>query len=172
LNELLALRKVLDRYAFTTLWPHRDAAYRAEFTGHNCAIAQAMETGKRTAAIKAEMHFHSFPHEFCGDGTLLEVWQQLAPRVQLCFTVKNSEVETRKSDGASVVQARARRSARSGERRTGGSDQAPPARGDASAPCQLSGQSPTVEPAVRGDAAGPHGRLGSGTDMIPTGGTQ
>jgi hypothetical protein len=60
LNELLALRKVLDRYAFTTLWPHRDAAYRAEFTVRNCAIVQAMETGKRTAAIKAKMHFQAF----------------------------------------------------------------------------------------------------------------
>jgi DNA-binding GntR family transcriptional regulator len=92
LSELFALRKVLDRYAFTMLWPHRDDAYRSEFTARNRAIAQAMETGQRTAAIKAEMHFHSFPYEFCGDGMLLEVWQQLAHRIQLCFTVSQTVV--------------------------------------------------------------------------------
>lgn len=92
LNELFALRKVLDRYAFTMLWPHRDEAYRTEFAARNRAIAQAMETGKRTAAIKAEMHFHRFPYEFCGDETLLEVWQQLAARIQLCFTVSQTVV--------------------------------------------------------------------------------
>jgi DNA-binding GntR family transcriptional regulator len=170
LSELFALRKVLDRYAYTMLWPHRDEAYRAEFEARNRAIAQAMETGKRTAAIKAEMHFHSFPYEFCGDGTLLEVWHQLAPRIQLCFTVsqtvvfglpftkenqrylsaalgnnlaamlaqvdrhldlgfaavqralKSAEQETSAQSAAPVVQARTRRSVRSGERGIGASD--------------------------------------------------
>jgi DNA-binding GntR family transcriptional regulator len=92
LSELFSLRKVLDRYAFTMLWPHRDEAYREEFAARNRAIAQAMETGQRTAAIKAEMHFHSYPYEFCGDGMLLEVWQQLAHRIQLCFTVSQTVV--------------------------------------------------------------------------------
>ncbi|HXP77283.1 MAG TPA: GntR family transcriptional regulator [Stellaceae bacterium] len=169
LSELFSLRKVLDRYAFTLLWPHRDEAYRAEFTARNRAIAEAMETGQRTAAIKAEMHFHSYPYEFCGDGMLLEVWQQLAHRIQLCFTVsqtvvfglpftkenqrylsgalgnnlaamlaqidrhldlgfeavqralKSSAQETRETEAAGV-QARPRRSARSGERRIAASD--------------------------------------------------
>jgi DNA-binding GntR family transcriptional regulator len=170
LSELFSLRKVLDRYAFTMLWPHRDETYRAEFTTRNRVIAQAMETGQRTAAIKAEMHFHSYPYEFCGDGMLLEVWQQLAHRIQLCFAVsqtvvfglpftkenqrylsaalgnnlaamlaqvdrhldlgfaavqralKSAEQEAGERSAAPVVQARARRSARSGERRIGASD--------------------------------------------------
>jgi DNA-binding GntR family transcriptional regulator len=92
LSELFSLRKVLDRYAFTLLWPHRDETYRQEFTARNRAIAKAMETGQRTAAIKAEMHFHSYPYEFCGDDMLLEVWQQLAHRIQLCFTVSQTVV--------------------------------------------------------------------------------
>lgn len=92
LSELFSLRKVLDRYAFTMLWPHRDESYRAEFAARNRAIAQAMETGQRTAAIKAEMHFHSYPYEFCGDGMLLEVWRQLAHRIQLCFAVSQTVV--------------------------------------------------------------------------------
>src|SRR5215470_1616735 len=53
LGELFSLRKVLDRYAFTMLWPRRDDTYRTEFTARNRAIARAMETGQRTAAIKA-----------------------------------------------------------------------------------------------------------------------
>ena len=170
LSELFSLRKVLDRYAFTMLWPHRDEVYRAEFAARNRAIAEAMETGQRTAAIKAEMHFHSYPYEFCGDSMLLEVWQQLAHRIQLCFTVsqtvvfglpftkenqrylsaalgnnlaamlaqvdrhldlgleavrralKSRQQEAREGEAAPVVQARPRRTARSGDRRIAASD--------------------------------------------------
>jgi DNA-binding GntR family transcriptional regulator len=92
LSELFSLRKILDRHVYTLLWPHRDETYRREFTVRNRAIAKAMQTGQRTAAIKAEMHFHSYPYEFSGNGVLLEVWQQLAHRIQLCFTVSQTVV--------------------------------------------------------------------------------
>ncbi len=92
LSELFSLRKILDRHVYTLLWPHRDETYRREFTARNRAIAKAMQTGQRTAAIKAEMHFHSYPYEFSGNGVLLEVWQLLAHRIQLCFTVSQTVV--------------------------------------------------------------------------------
>jgi len=92
LSELFSLRKILDRHVYTLLWPHRNEAYRREFTARNRAIAKAMQTGQRTAAIKAEMHFHSYPYEFSGNDVLLEVWQLLAHRIQLCFTVSQTVV--------------------------------------------------------------------------------
>lgn len=92
LSELFSLRKILDRHVYALLWPHRDEIYRREFTARNRAIAEAMQTGQRTAAIKAEMHFHSYPYEFSGNSVLLEVWQLLAHRIQLCFTVSQTVV--------------------------------------------------------------------------------
>ena len=35
LSELFSLRKLLDRYAFTMLWPHRADTYHTEFTARN-----------------------------------------------------------------------------------------------------------------------------------------
>jgi DNA-binding GntR family transcriptional regulator len=92
LSELFSLRKILDRHVYTLLWPHRDQSFRRELTARNRAITEAMQTGQRTAAIKAEMHFHGYPYEFSGNGVLLDVWQQLAHRIQLCFTVSQAVV--------------------------------------------------------------------------------
>ena len=90
ITELYSVRKALDRYAFTLLWPKRDGLFRSELTVRNDAITAAMAAGDRTAAIRAEMRFHSFPYEICGNDLLQELWQQLSHRIQLCFTVSQA----------------------------------------------------------------------------------
>jgi hypothetical protein len=86
--------------------------------------------------------------------------------------VKNSEVETCESDGASVLQARARRLARSGERRIGASDQAPPARGIARLLVNCRDNRLTSSQRFGATLWIVAGASAWGIDTIPTGGTQ
>jgi DNA-binding GntR family transcriptional regulator len=94
--ELFDLRKVLERHAFTLIWPHRTAAYRREFQRRHDALLVADEAGGMSAEIKAEMHFHSTSYEFCGSRLLLEMWQMLAQRIQLGFIISQT-VDRRRS---------------------------------------------------------------------------
>lgn len=92
IRDLYSLRGAIERHCFTEIWPHRDAAFRAEFTARHAALVAAVTSGKRGDAITAEMHFHSFPYEFSGSGVLLDVWRQLAKKIQLSFALSQGRV--------------------------------------------------------------------------------
>jgi DNA-binding GntR family transcriptional regulator len=94
--EVFSVRCALERYAFTQVWPKRDAAFRKEFSLRYKALAKAIKAQKQVEAIKAETHFHSYPYEFSGNQTLLDVWQQLCHKIQLTFVM--SQVTVRDMD--------------------------------------------------------------------------
>jgi DNA-binding GntR family transcriptional regulator len=87
MTELFSLRGALERFCFTQLWPRRDGVYRREFMARHVALIKAVRSQKRYAAIKAEMHFHSYPFEFAGNQILLDVWHQLSQKIQLSFVM-------------------------------------------------------------------------------------
>jgi DNA-binding GntR family transcriptional regulator len=87
MTDVFSLRGVLERFAFTLLWPKRDSVFRKEFTARNRALIKAIKAQKQVEAIKAEMHFHSYPYEFSGNLELLEVWHQLSHKIQLSFVM-------------------------------------------------------------------------------------
>jgi len=90
--EVFSLRGALERYAFTLLWPKRDGVFREEFTARHKALVNATRTQTRFDVIKAEMRFHSYSYEFCGNRVLLEVWEQLSQKVHLSFVISQAIV--------------------------------------------------------------------------------
>jgi DNA-binding GntR family transcriptional regulator len=87
MTELFSLRGALERFCFTQLWARRDGIYRREFMARHVALIKSVRSQKRFAAIKAEMHFHSYPFEFAGNQILLDVWHQLSQKIQLSFVM-------------------------------------------------------------------------------------
>jgi DNA-binding GntR family transcriptional regulator len=69
------------------LWPKRNEVFRNEFTARHKALVKAIRMQNRFDAIKAEMHFHSYPYEFSGNVALLDVWHQLSKTIQLSFAM-------------------------------------------------------------------------------------
>ena len=92
LVDLFALRGVLERFAFTLVWPKRDAAFRKELTARHKALIKAIRAQSQMEAIRAEMHFHSYAYEFCGNAELLEVWHQMSHKIQLGFVMSQAMV--------------------------------------------------------------------------------
>lgn len=87
MRELFGLRGALEKYCFAEIWPRRDAAFRTEFITRHSALVEATASRNRNAAVKAEMRFHSLPYEFSGNAMLLDVWRQLAKKIQLGFAM-------------------------------------------------------------------------------------
>ncbi len=87
MRELFALRGALEKFCFAEIWPKRDSAFRAEFVARHAALVEAATARSRPATVTAEMRFHSLPYEFCGNRILLDVWHQLAKKIQLGFAM-------------------------------------------------------------------------------------
>jgi DNA-binding GntR family transcriptional regulator len=85
LIEVYELRSALEKKAFELLWPGRDAAYEAEFRRRHDALLSAVATGDGRTIVEAELHFHAYPYERCGNGLILRTWEQLSQRMQLTF---------------------------------------------------------------------------------------
>jgi DNA-binding GntR family transcriptional regulator len=99
--EVFSLRGAIERYCFTQLWPKRNQAFRKEFTARHRLLVKTIRAQERFVAIEAEMHFHSFPYEFSGNQTLLEVWHQLSDKIQLGFAMSQVIVRSVDFIGAS-----------------------------------------------------------------------
>jgi DNA-binding GntR family transcriptional regulator len=85
--EVFSLRCALERYCFAELWPKRDETFRKEFTQRYSSLVKTVRARKYFDTIEAELHFHSYPYEFCGNQTLLDVWHQLSQKIQLSFVI-------------------------------------------------------------------------------------
>ncbi len=92
LIELFSLRSALEQFCFTQLWSRRDEIFRKELIARHLALVKAVRDKKRVEAIKAEMYFHSYPYEFCGNQILIEVWHQLSQKIQLSFVMSQAIV--------------------------------------------------------------------------------
>jgi DNA-binding GntR family transcriptional regulator len=86
-EEVYSLRKSLERYCFTQLWPNRDEEFRREFTARYDTLVKMIRGKKYFETIEAEMHFHSYPYEFANNQTLLDVWHQLSQKIRLSFVM-------------------------------------------------------------------------------------
>jgi DNA-binding GntR family transcriptional regulator len=85
LVEVYELRSALEKKAFELLWPGRDAVYEAEFRRRHDALVAAVGSGDGRQIVEAELHFHAYPYERCGNGLILRTWEQMSQRMQLTF---------------------------------------------------------------------------------------
>ncbi len=87
LDEIYSMRAVLESFAFRLLWDRRDASFREELNRRHQALLGAIDAGDGGAAIKTEMHLHSYAYEFAGHRILLDTWQALRGRLQFYFAI-------------------------------------------------------------------------------------
>jgi DNA-binding GntR family transcriptional regulator len=83
--EAYGLRRVLEKYAFTLVWPRRDTEFKRTLVRRYEALLLAAERGGAAEEMSAEIDFHSVPYEFSGDGLLMNTWRHVNRRMQLGF---------------------------------------------------------------------------------------
>ena len=92
LTEAYELRRVMDRYAFETLWNRRDAAFAGELRLRHSNLIEAVDSGDLATEIGAEMIFHRFPYEYLNNGVMLEMWEMLSQKIRLGFTLYQKSI--------------------------------------------------------------------------------
>jgi DNA-binding GntR family transcriptional regulator len=90
ITEAYGLRRVLEKYAFSLVWPRRDAEFKSEFALRYQELIAAPRSGNITAEMAAELAFHSVPYDFSGNDLLRATWRQLSRRMQLGFVLDRS----------------------------------------------------------------------------------
>lgn len=87
LRDVYEVRRVIERQAYTSLWPHRDARFRAELQSRFDTMMAAVESGDLTEEIRTEAHFHGLAYERCGNHLMPAIWQQMTQKIQLGFAI-------------------------------------------------------------------------------------
>ena len=96
--EAYGLRRVLEKYAFTLVWPRRDTEFKRTLLRRYEALLIAAERGAGEE-MSAEIDFHSVPYEFAGDSLLMHTWRHVTRRMQLCFILHRAAVDSPNSVG-------------------------------------------------------------------------
>ena len=92
LTEAYELRRVLERYAYETIWDRRDEAFRRELRLRHSNLIEAVDSGDLASEIGAEMTFHRLPYEHSDNGVLLEMWETLSQKIRLGFTLYQTAI--------------------------------------------------------------------------------
>lgn len=87
LRDVYEVRRVLERQAYTSLWKHRDRAFRDELQSRFESMMEAVASGDLTEEIRAEAHFHGLVYERCGNHLMPALWQQMTQKIQLGFAI-------------------------------------------------------------------------------------
>ncbi len=92
-EEIYSFRTLLERFAFTVVWPRRGAAFFQELDRRHTALVDAItrhnarQLAGREQLIEREMELHSVAYEFSGHSILLSTWLQLRKRIHLYFAI-------------------------------------------------------------------------------------
>ena len=87
LRDVYAVRRVLERQAYTSVWPRRDPVFRSELEARFHQMIAAVGTGELANEIRAEAHFHALVYESCGNHLMPAMWQQMTQKIQLGFAI-------------------------------------------------------------------------------------
>lgn len=94
IGEAYGLRRVLEKYAFTLVWPRRDTEFKRTLMRRYEALLVAAERGGSAEEMRAEIEFHGVPYEFSGDTLLMNTWRHVTRRMQLCFILHRATPES------------------------------------------------------------------------------
>lgn len=87
LRDVYEVRRVLERQAYISIWPHRDKSFRDELRSRFDLMMSAVDSGDLQEEIRAEAHFHGLVFERCGNHLMPSFWQQMTQKIQLGFAV-------------------------------------------------------------------------------------
>jgi DNA-binding GntR family transcriptional regulator len=93
ISEAYGLRRVLEKYAFSLVWPRRDDEFKRTLVRRYEALLLAAERGGSAEEMRAEIAFHGVPYEFSGDTLLMHTWRHVTRRMQLCFILHRAAPE-------------------------------------------------------------------------------
>jgi DNA-binding GntR family transcriptional regulator len=88
------LRRVLEKYAITLVWPRRDAEFKIGLVRKYEALLAAAKSGNVASELAAEMEFHGFPCAFSKDKLLLTTWHHVTRRMQIGFILHRTSPES------------------------------------------------------------------------------
>jgi DNA-binding GntR family transcriptional regulator len=94
IGEAYGLRRVLEKYAFTLVWPRRDTEFKRTLMRRYEALLVAADSGDSADEMRAEIEFHGVPYEFSGDTLLMNTWRHVTRRMQLCFILHRATPES------------------------------------------------------------------------------
>ncbi|MCA0327357.1 MAG: GntR family transcriptional regulator [Proteobacteria bacterium] len=87
LRDVYEMRRVMEKQAYTRLWPHRDAAFKDELRQRFEQMIEAVASDDLAREIRAEAHFHGLVYERCGNHLMPSFWQQMTQKIQLGFAI-------------------------------------------------------------------------------------
>jgi DNA-binding GntR family transcriptional regulator len=94
IGEAYGLRRVLEKYAFTLVWPRRDTEFKRTLMRRYETLLVAADRGGSAEEMRAEIEFHGVPYEFSGDTLLMNTWRHVTRRMQLCFILHRATPES------------------------------------------------------------------------------
>ncbi|WP_315709386.1 GntR family transcriptional regulator [Brenneria uluponensis] len=87
LRDLYGMRRVLETFAFETIWHKRTQMFCDDLLRRNEALKTCIRSGDKAKAIKAELSLHGAVFERCGNALLLNVWRGLSGQLQLYWSM-------------------------------------------------------------------------------------
>lgn len=87
LRDVYDVRRVIERQAYITIWPHRDASFRTELQHRFDLMMDAVHRGDLNEESQLEALFHGLVYERCGNHLMPALWQQLTQKIQLGFAI-------------------------------------------------------------------------------------
>lgn len=87
LRDVYEMRRVMERQAYTRIWPRRDEAFRNELQRRFDRMIEAVRGSDLSEEIRAEAHFHGLVYERCGNHLMPAFWQQMTQKIQLGFAI-------------------------------------------------------------------------------------
>ncbi|MBS0343826.1 MAG: GntR family transcriptional regulator [Proteobacteria bacterium] len=87
LRDVYEMRRVMERQAYTRIWPKRDEAFRDELKRRFDQMIEAVKGDDLSEEIRAEAHFHGLVYERCGNHLMPAFWQQMTQKIQLGFAI-------------------------------------------------------------------------------------
>jgi len=87
LRDVYEVRRVMEKEAYTRIWPSRDRSFHDELRLRFDLMIRAVERSDLSEEIRAEAHFHGLVYERCGNHLMPAIWQQMTQKIQLGFAI-------------------------------------------------------------------------------------
>lgn len=87
LRDVYEMRRVMERQAYTRVWPMRDRSFRTEMQRRFDQMIKAVDGDDLSEEIRAEAYFHGLVYERCGNHLMPAFWQQMTQKIQLGFAI-------------------------------------------------------------------------------------
>ncbi len=95
LEELYAMRRMLETFAFEQLWDRRTQEFKDALNRRKDVLLSAIASESKLSAIQAELDLHGTVYEYCDNELLMTTWRGLSGRLQLYWALQQ-EVHGRK----------------------------------------------------------------------------